>query len=124
MSLEISTSAQHEVATKIVLGGSLDSETAPSLEAKLDPILSGGVTRLVFDMSALEFISSAGLRIVFKAQKQVESRGGEVAMVNLRPQVEKVFEIVKALPSWSIFQNDQELDDYLQAIQSRTAGQR
>ncbi len=123
MSLDISTNALQTIATKVILSGSLDSDTAPSLDQRLDLILAGKTNRLVFDMSKLNFVSSAGLRVIFKAQKNVEAQGGEVVMVNLRPQVEKVFEIVKQLPSWSIFQNDAEMDDYLQVIQSRAADQ-
>ena len=123
MSLDISTTPHQEIATKISLGGSLDSDTAPELEQRLDSVLAGATNRLVFDMGNLNFVSSAGLRVIFKTQKKVEAAGGEVVIVNLRPQVEKVFEIVKQLPSWSIFQSDAEMDDYLQAIQSKAADQ-
>lgn len=123
MSLDISSSPLQQIATRISLGGSLDSDTAPALEQRLEAILANRTTRLVFDLSELAFVSSAGLRVIFKAQKKVEAAGGEVVMVNLRPQVAKVFEIVKQLPSWSIFQNDAEMDEYLQAIQSKSADQ-
>ena len=121
MRLEISTEQHHSTATKVVLNGSLDSDTAPSLDAQLTPLLED-THRLVFEMAELQFISSAGLRIISKAQKAMAAKDGEVVMINLQPQVEKVFEIIKALPSLSIFQSEEEMDTYLQSIQSKEAG--
>jgi anti-sigma B factor antagonist len=122
MLLNISTEQKIESATRVALSGSLDSDTAPDLGRELDPILNRQPKALIFDMADLDFISSAGLRVVLKTKKSVERYGGELAMVHLKPQVAKVFEIVEALPSMSIFANVEEMDEYLQVIQSRTAG--
>ena len=58
----------------IILGGRLDTTTAPRLEAQLRSDISG-ITQLEFDLSALEYISSAGLRVLLSAQKVMNRQG-------------------------------------------------
>ena len=62
---------------------------------------------------------SAGLRIIFKAAKQCKAAGNRLAAANRKPHIDKVFEILKALPDMAVFANDQELDDYLDTMQRR-----
>jgi len=102
------------------LHGSLDGATAPTLDAELTARIRTGLSLLVLDMKELDYISSAGLRVVFKAAKTLRSAGGAVALANRQPQIVKVFEIVKALPDIQVFSNDDELDDYLRAMQSKS----
>ncbi len=59
----------------VALSGRLDSVTVPELEAKLNDILEEA-KELRFDFSELEYISSAGLRILLKAQKAMNAKGG------------------------------------------------
>ncbi|HKR34903.1 MAG TPA: STAS domain-containing protein [Steroidobacteraceae bacterium] len=104
----------------IALVGRLDSTTAPELDAVLDRVLgSSGKARLAFDLSQLEYISSAGVRCIIRARKAIEPRGGKVAVLNPQPPVRKVLDIVKAIPHGSIFKDVAELDDYLDAMQKK-----
>lgn len=103
----------------VEIAGTLDSNTAPDLEAKLAPILGGSVTDLVFDLAQLRFISSAGLRVLLDAHKRVKGGGGQASFVNMQPQIKEVFEIIKALPGVAVFQNMAELDAYLARRQQR-----
>lgn len=116
MALDISLDDSKQGALRVALNGSLDSETAPQLSAALGNI-DDSVSAVVFDMKSLEFISSAGLRVIFTVLKAQKSRGGRVAVSNMSPGVKKVFEIVKALPDMTVFANDQEMDDYLASFQ-------
>ena len=100
------------------LTGSLDTATAPELERQLAPVLAGPVKDLVFDLAQLKFISSAGLRLFSTARKQLKERGGQASFVNMQPQIQEVFEIIKALPGVAIFKNMAELDHYL-AVRQR-----
>jgi len=100
-------------AITVEIAGTLDSNTAPDLEAKLAPILGGSVTDLVFDLAQLRFISSAGLRVMLDAHKRVKGAGGQASFVNMQPQIKEVFAIIKALPGVAVFQNMAELDAYL-----------
>ena len=106
-------------AVTVELTGSLDTATAPELERQLAPVLETPVTDLVFDLARLEFISSAGLRVFANARKALKARGGQAAFVNMQPQIQEVFEIIKALPGVAIFKNFAEMDEYLAARQAR-----
>jgi len=106
-------------AVTVELTGSLDTATAPELERQLAPVLETPVTDLVFDLAKLEFISSAGLRVFANSRKALKARGGQAAFVNMQPQIQEVFEIIKALPGVAIFKSFAEMDEYLAARQSR-----
>lgn len=104
-------------AITVKLNGSLDTTTAPELEHKLGPVLAGPVKDLVFDLADLKFISSAGLRVFSMARKQLKERGGQASFVHMQPQIQEVFEIIKALPGVAVFKDVAELDRYLAARQ-------
>ena len=104
-------------AVTIKLNGSLDTATAPDLERQLAPILASDAKDVVFDLAQLKFISSAGLRVFASARKPLQSRGGKASFVNLQPQIQEVFEIIKALPGVSVFESVEEMDRYLAARQ-------
>jgi anti-anti-sigma factor len=127
MPLEIqiqkSIAGQNAGTVTVKLGGSLDTATAPELERQLAPVLApqGGIKDLVFELSALKFISSAGLRVFSSARKTIKERGGQTSFVNMQPQIQEVFEIMKSLPGVAVFSNVAELDRYLAARQRQHA---
>ena len=75
----------------LAIGGRLDTTTAPELERELENLLSE-VTELVFDMSELEYISSAGLRVLLKAQKTMNVQGN-MKVTHVNESIMEVFEI-------------------------------
>ena len=75
----------------IALEGRLDTSTAPNLEAELKSSLDG-VEELVLDFTKLEYISSAGLRVVLGAQKTM-SKQGQMKLTGVNDEVMEVFEI-------------------------------
>ena len=97
--------------------GSLDSNTAPILEERVDFLLQQAPTVLVLDLARLHYISSAGIRVILKAKSGMKKLGSKVVFMNLQPQIEKVFSIINAIPSMTIFSSVEELDDYLDAMQ-------
>jgi anti-anti-sigma factor len=118
--MSLSTTFTEEQGGRVLrasLDGSLDGLTAPQLEADLSARIRPGISLLVLDMKRLKYISSAGLRVVFKTSKSLRSIGGQLALANRQPQIIKVFEIVKALPDLTIFGSDAEMDEYLNAMQ-------
>lgn len=123
MSLSVHVSQLYEPlkapATIVKLVGRLDTATAPQAEKELEPVLSGSLKEVVFDLAELTFISSAGLRVLLGARKTLAARGAQVHLTNLQPQIEKVLDIVRALPGINVFKNLQEMDEYLAAIQRR-----
>lgn len=76
---------------QIDLTGRLDTRTAPQLEAELKKSLDG-VEDLIFDFSALDYISSAGLRILLSAQK-VMNRQGTMKILHANDMIMEVFEV-------------------------------
>ncbi len=104
---------------KVTLYGTLDTQTSPSLEEKLEPLLTEKPPILIFDLSDLEFISSAGLRILFKTKKELQTWDGEMMMLKPQPQIEKVFDVIKALPDTPVFASFEEMDRYLKLVQER-----
>jgi anti-anti-sigma factor len=106
--------------TTLTLAGRLDTNTAPELDAALNRVLANtAVTRIVFDLSQLEYLSSAGIRCFVRARKALEPGGGTVAVVNPQPPVRKVLDIVKAIPTSAVFASVEELDAYLDAMQRK-----
>ena len=75
----------------VILEGRLDTLTAPKLEAELRTSLSN-VTRLIFDLSALEYISSAGLRVLLTAQK-VMNRQDDMIVKGASDVIMEIFEV-------------------------------
>ena len=86
----------------------------------LAPVLANpAITSLVLDLAGLDYISSAGIRSVFKARKALAARAGKVLVVNPQPQIQKVFDLVKAVPLNEIFTSVAEADAYLDAMQRK-----
>ena len=75
----------------IALGGRLDTTTAPELEGALKESLDG-VEELVMDFENLEYISSAGLRVLLSAQK-IMNRQGRMKLIHVRDEVKEIFEV-------------------------------
>lgn len=73
--------------------GRLDSSSSPELERLLVEQLDAGSQRLVLDFSDLEYISSAGLRVVLLAGKKLRASKGKMALVSLQPMVHEVFDM-------------------------------
>ena len=73
------------------LEGRLDTTTAPQLENELKKSLDG-VKKLTFDFKALEYISSAGLRVLLSAQKQM-NRQGEMVIKNVNSDIMEIFDV-------------------------------
>ena len=76
-------------ALKII--GRLDTATAPALEKEIDGCVAG-IKELVLDCSALEYVSSAGLRVILKAQKVMNAQGS-MKLTGANETVMEVFDI-------------------------------
>lgn len=75
----------------IALAGRLDSATAPQLEAELGNDLTN-VKDLIFDMADLEYLSSAGLRLLLSASK-IMAKQGSMKLIHVNQSIKDVFEI-------------------------------
>ena len=75
----------------LTISGRLDTTTAPELEKTLDNVLDG-TKQLVFDTTNLEYISSAGLRVILKAQKAMNAQGS-MKLIGVNDSIMEVFDI-------------------------------
>ncbi len=78
-------------ALTVTLIGRLDTTTAPELEKELKASLDG-ITELSFDLAALEYISSAGLRVLLSAQKTM-NRQGTMKLTHVNETIMEIFEV-------------------------------
>jgi anti-anti-sigma factor len=99
--------------------GRLDTSSSPAAEQALAPVLAAAPKHVVFDLAGLDFISSAGLRVLLGARKTLTEAGSECLLVNMKPQIERVLEVIKALPGMRIFASAREADEYIARIQEK-----
>ena len=122
MSLSIEIAPAGNGYQRVALAGRLDTHTYAEFDERLAPVLDSPVRSLVLDLAGLNYISSAGVRSIFKARKALFERGGKVVVVNPQPQIQKVFDVVKAVPLNEIFNTVAEADAYLDAMQKKVIG--
>ncbi|MFY9705725.1 MAG: STAS domain-containing protein [Desulfobacterales bacterium] len=75
------------------LNGRLDSNTSPALEKKLVSAIENGTRSMVIDFENLDYISSAGLRIILKTTKDLKRTEGNIVLCAMQDYVREVFEI-------------------------------
>ncbi|MHC4834856.1 MAG: STAS domain-containing protein, partial [Planctomycetota bacterium] len=103
MALKITPMQKNARTLSIALSGQLDSESAPALDQQVQNALLNGANIVILDMVSLTMITSAGVGVVMKTQTSLAKRGGELMMLNMQPQIKKVFEIVRLLPTLQVF---------------------
>lgn len=87
--------AQEQAGDVVIakLAGRLDSSSAQPAEESFAQVLSGGTPHLAIDLSKLDYISSAGLRVLLVVAKKVQQAKGKVVLFGLGPNVREVFSI-------------------------------
>ncbi|MBQ9323657.1 MAG: STAS domain-containing protein [Clostridia bacterium] len=78
-------------ALTVAVAGRLDTTTSPQLEEELKSSLDG-ISTLTFDMEGLEYISSAGLRVLLSAQK-IMNKQGEMKLIHVNQVINEIFEV-------------------------------
>ena len=78
-------------ALTLIVSGRLDTQTAPELEKELDSVLAN-IKELTFDFANLEYVSSAGLRVILKAQKAMNAQGS-MKLTGVNDSIMEVFDI-------------------------------
>jgi anti-sigma B factor antagonist len=90
--MEIIESKQNDISI-YKLKGRLDSNTSPGLEQKLATAMENGATNMILDFENLDYISSAGLRIILKTTKDLKRSDGRIILCAMQDYVKEVFEI-------------------------------
>jgi anti-anti-sigma factor len=86
----------HEEKDGIVcvrIAGRLDADSAAQAETTLKGLLKEGKSRLVFDLGKMDYISSAGLRVILMTVKELQNKKGKVVLSALTPYVREIFDV-------------------------------
>ncbi len=97
--------------------GSIDASTFSVFDEKMDDILKQKPDVIIFDMEFADYLSSSGIRVLLKTKKALKQTDGRMVFMNLQPQIQKVFDILKAIPTLKVFASIEELDNYLDTMQ-------
>ncbi len=97
--------------------GSIDATTYQVLANEVEAVLNKSPNLVIFDLDQVGYVSSAGIGVVLAAEKVMKKAGGKALLVNLKPQIRKVFDIVQALPPQQLFNSTRDLDEYLAEMQ-------
>jgi anti-anti-sigma factor len=119
MSLTIEKTQSHDAASTLVLKGELNNLTSGQLDKAISPILDAPTKVLVLDMKEISFISSTGIGVIVKSRNTLKQKGSNLTMVNIQPQIQRVFDIMQLTPILKVCENQEELDIYLGTIQNR-----
>ncbi len=88
--MDIKIEKQDDVL-KVTVSGRLDTTTSPELEEKLDPEL-GSAKKIIFDFADLDYISSAGLRVLLKAAQSMDDMS-DIKVINVNEDIMGIFEV-------------------------------
>jgi anti-anti-sigma factor len=121
MTLKVRVEEGRSETKTLLLEGRLDHESVHGFDEQLDAVLASAAKVVVLDLTGLEYITSAGLRSIFRAQKVMHARGGKAVLLNPQPPVQKVLDIVRVAELGAVFRSVEELDDYLDAMQKKVA---
>ncbi len=102
------TTTEVEGITIAEFEGNLDTNTAPEAEERLGGLLEKGVTKILVDFTTLDYISSAGLRVLLVTTKRLGGTGGSMRICGLNETVDEVFEISGFSTIFSVFKSRDE----------------
>lgn len=90
--MQVTIQPENNVAVASV-EGRLDAVSAPELESKLSASIDEGQTSMILDLTNLDYISSAGLRVILSTTKKLKKAQGKLVLCNLQQAVMQIFEI-------------------------------
>lgn len=101
------TATQFKRCDLVQATGRVDSDTAPQLEEAFNAINEAGRFKIVFDMSDVEFISSAGLRVLIQTQKTCKRwNRGQVVLASVPDRIYEVLDMVGIIPLFQFFDDE------------------
>ena len=119
MNVKIHPNKDKEGFYTVVPVGPIDSDTYLDFSDRVTPLLVKTTKGIILDLSNVDYISSAGLGVLFTMKKFLKSNDGDLLFCNLKPQIKRIFEIVNALPKETLFKNAEEADAYLYKMMTR-----
>jgi anti-anti-sigma factor len=104
----------HGDIIQINLDGHLDATTSIKADSEFTRMIDEGNTKLLVELSKLDYISSAGLRVLLVAAKQLQQKGGKIVLCSMTTGVKEVFEISGFSSIFKIFPTVEEALEFMQ----------
>ena len=108
--MQISVKTTDEV-TVLEFEGKLDTQTSPDTQQQLTELIEKGEKKILVNFEKLDYISSAGLRVLLFAAKQLKPSGGELRICSLNEIVKEVFDISGFMTIFKVFGSESEALD-------------
>lgn len=105
--MEIMTKKSGKILIVSIIGR-IDATSSTELEKKLTELISSGEIFLLLNFDCVEYISSAGLRVILSSTKKVKSQKGEVFICSLKGPVEEVFKLTGFQSIFKVFDSEEE----------------
>lgn len=119
MSLSIQVQPEARGRVRVRLAGRLDTATHEQFERAVEPLLTPALKAMVLDLAGLDYIGSMGLRAILECRSFLQKHKRPFLVVAVTPPVAKVFELADILPKTDIFNDQDEADQFLDAVQRR-----
>ncbi|MBP7094870.1 MAG: STAS domain-containing protein [Spirochaetia bacterium] len=97
-----------EYAVRVSVRGSLDLEDAAEAGLLLRTLAAGGAHRVILNLEQLGYIDSTGIGAIIRAKKDLSARGGDLALLNVPPNIKDIFELVNLKGFVRSFYDDDE----------------
>ena len=89
--MEINITNGHQ--TVIAVTGRIDTVSAPDFEKAIAPIIAGNLKDVVLDCTALDYISSSGLRLFLTLQKAANAKQGQLSLTGMKTEIKEIFDM-------------------------------
>jgi anti-sigma B factor antagonist len=100
------TAKEYKSSDLVTVSGRIDSYSAPQLAETLDGLLDNGRYKIVLDMSGVEFMSSAGLRVMISTQKNCKKhKNGELVLASVPERICNALDLAGFTPIFTIYEN-------------------
>ena len=103
--MEITTRDVNEVKV-VQIEGELDTGSSPNAQNQLDQLRGQGLKKILLDLTKLDFISSAGLRVLLATAQELKEDGGDLRVCSLNREVKEVFDISGFSTLLMVFDNE------------------
>ncbi len=90
--MEVTVKEVNEVSV-LSFEGNLDTNTAPQAQAQIDQLIDGGSVKILINFDNLNYINSAGLRVLLATAKKLKAASGDLKICGLNQTVQEVFDI-------------------------------
>jgi anti-sigma B factor antagonist len=108
MQLTVETRNVRDGVAVIALGGEVDVYTSPRLKQEMVDLLNKGITRLVIDLSAVEYLDSTGLGVLIGGLKRAREREGDLRLICDNLRILRIFEITGLTKIFDIYRTEDE----------------